>query len=130
MSSGEVVVLRAGSRVRPKVVPVAALPLLERLRTPGTLADAVADVGRTTGTDPSALLDDAFEPARRAGPRRPARRRGQRGGARERAAAPGRRAVRPRRACSTRCAACTTARCGGPGTSRPAPTRAVTARSR
>nr|WP_284290865.1 hypothetical protein [Angustibacter aerolatus] len=122
-------VLRAGSRVRPKVVPVAALPLLERLRTPAPSPTRWPTSGARRAPTPR-RCSTTRSSARRAGPRRPARRRGQRGGARERAAAPGRRAVRPRRACSTRCAACTTARCGGPGTSRPAPTRAVTARSR
>lgn len=57
---GEVVVLRPGSRERPRALAPEAAALLERFRTPRTLADAVLDHCADRGGDPRAVLDSAF----------------------------------------------------------------------
>ncbi len=56
----EVVVVRPGSRERPRVLPTEAAALLERFRTPTTLAGAVLAHCRDRVSDPQDVLESAY----------------------------------------------------------------------
>ncbi len=60
VAAGEVVLLRAGSRERPRVVPAEAAALLVRFRTPMTIAAAVVAHCTEHGGDAGQVLEQAF----------------------------------------------------------------------
>ena len=60
VAADEVVVVRPGSRERPRVLPTEAAALLERFRTPTTLAGAVLAHCRDRGSDPQDVLESAY----------------------------------------------------------------------
>ena len=57
---GDFVLSRPGSRSRSLLVDAAAATLLSKFHEPRTLADALLEVGRDTGSDPERLLDEVL----------------------------------------------------------------------